>query len=183
MRGGKAPRRSVILCLIFGFGAFVPFLCQAAEESLEYSVKAAFLFNFTKYIEWPPEAFARPDAPLEICVFGSDPFGETLDQTVAGESVNGHKVVVHRVSRSPVPKSCHVVFFGAVEKGDHNVLPELGRGVLTVGEGEPFLGEGGMIAFVIENRRVRFAINQTAAAGAGLRLSSQLLKVAKSVER
>lgn len=180
----KSRRNPVVLnFLLVGFGMLVPFASQAADDSLEYSVKAAFLFNFTKYIEWPPDAFAESDAPLDICIFGVDPFGKALDETIAGEIVKGRRVVVQRINRLPAPKSCHVVFVGAPEKGDHNILPEVGRGVLTVGEGETFLGEGGMIAFVIENRRVRFEINQAVAASAGLKLSSQLLKVAKSVER
>jgi hypothetical protein len=179
----KSPRSPVVLmCLVLGFQLFAPFVSQA-DDSREYPVKAAFLFNFTKFIEWPPDAFSRPDAPVDICIFGGDPFGKALDETVAGEIVNGRRVVVQRINRPPAPESCHVVFFGGLEKGVHAVLPELGRGVLTVGEGEGFLGEGGMIAFVIENRRVRFEINQAATANAGLRLSSQLLKVAKSVER
>jgi hypothetical protein len=181
---GKLPRRGVVLaCLILGWSVFGQTPAKAADESLEYSVKAAFLFNFTKFIEWPPDAFAQSDAPLSICIFGADPFGKAVDETVAGEIVKGRRVIVQRINRAPAPKSCQVVFAGAPQKGDHNILPELGRGVLTVGEGETFLSAGGMIAFVIENRRVRFEINQASAANAGLKLSSQLLKVAKSVER
>jgi hypothetical protein len=185
----KLPRaRMAPMCVILGFAVFAPFSSQAADESLEYPVKAAFLFNFTKFIEWPPDAFAQSDAPLDICIMGVDPFGRALDETVAGEIVKGRKVIVQRIERAPAPESCQVVFIGAQEfighdKGAHSILAEFGRGVLTVGEGNTFLGEGGMIAFVIENRRVRFEINQAAASSAGLRLSSQLLKVAKSVER
>jgi hypothetical protein len=101
---------------------------------------------------------------------------------VAGEVVNRRKVAAQRIKRAPPPKSCQVLFAGGSEKDLSKILPGLGPGVLSVGEGETFLRDGGMIAFVVENRRVRFEINRTAADNAGIKLSSRLLSVAKSVE-
>jgi YfiR/HmsC-like len=155
----------------------------AADEPLEYQVKAAFLLNFTKFVEWPASAFERPDSPISICVLGDDPFGRALDEIVAGEVVSGRKVAAQRIKRVPPPRACQVLFAGRSEKDIAELLPGLGRGVLTVGEGEGFLLDGGMIAFVIENRRVRFEINQTVAERAGLKLSAKLLTVAKAVEK
>jgi hypothetical protein len=152
----------------------------AAEEPLEYQVKAAFLLNFTKFTEWPPAVFGAPDSPILICILGDDPFGNTLDQTVAGEVVNGRKVVVQRIKKARPLPSCQVLFFGKAEKPLNSGV---GPGVLTIGEGERFVHEGGMIAFVLENRRVRFGINETAAETAGLKLSSKLLNVARFVEK
>jgi hypothetical protein len=155
----------------------------AADERLEYQVKAAFLLNFTKFIEWPASAFDAADSPIVICIVGDDPFGNTLDQIVAGEVVAGRKIVVHRIKRLPPVKSCQALFVARQEKEVLKSLSEVGPGVLTIGEGENFVHDGGMIAFVVENRRVRFGINETAAAAAGLKLSSKLLNVAKSVEK
>jgi hypothetical protein len=171
-------RASVLL-----LGSAAALVCQVANEPIEYQVKAAFLLNFTKFIEWPAAAFAQPDSPVSICVLGGDPFGPTLDEIVAGEIVSDRKVAAEKISRAPAPRSCQVLFAGKSEKAIAKVLSGLGPGVLTVGEGESFLRDGGMIAFVIENRRVRFLINQTAAENAGLKLSSKLLSVAKAVEK
>jgi hypothetical protein len=157
-------------------------LCRANEPT-EYQIEAAFLLNFTKFVEWPAEAFATPESPIEICILGDDPFGSVLDQIVAGESVNGRKVAAQRIKHAPAPKSCAVLFVAGSDKDFVKLLPGLGPGVLTVGDGDSFFRDGGMIAFVIENRRVRFEINQTSAENAGLKLSSKLLNVAKAVER
>jgi hypothetical protein len=172
-----------VACLVACLAAFLPAFLRAADEPLEYQVKAAFLLNFTKFTEWPAAAFEGSDSPIAICVLGDDPFGKTLDQVVAGEVVEGRKVSVQRIAEAPPAKSCQVVFVSLPTKDAVKLLPVLGPGVLTVGEGERFLKEGGMVAFVIENRRVRFGINQTVAQNAGLKLSSRLLRVAKTVEK
>ena len=175
--------RNHVVCLAIVLGGMLPFPSLAADDSLEYQVKAAFLLNFTKFIEWPEMAFAGSDSPIAICILGNDPFGGALDRLVEGESVSGRKVTVQRIKRAPSSKSCQVLFAGASEKDALKLLPVLGTGVLTVGEGDTFARDGGMIAFVIENRRVRFEINQTVAETAGLKLSARLLNVAKSVEK
>lgn len=171
-----------ILCLIIAFG-LARSNSSAAEESLEYQVKAAFLLNFIKFTEWPASAFADSDSPISICILGVDPFGNALDQLIAGESVNGRKVAIERMKRAPSPKTCQVLFMNKSEKDIDKTLSALGPGILTVGEGESFVRNGGMIAFIIENRRVRFDINQTAAQNSVLKLSSKLLSVARSVEK
>jgi hypothetical protein len=165
--------------------AVLALLClpASAQQPLEYQVKAAFLLNFTKFVEWPPSAFNAPDAPLVLCILGEDPFGAALDQVVAGEVVNGRKVAVERIKRAPAPQSCQVLFVSGAGKDAAKILSDLGPGVLTVGEGADFLRGGGMIAFVIENRRVRFDIHQAVAEKAGLALSSRLLSVARSVDK
>ena len=155
----------------------------ADEEPLEYQVKAAFLSNFTKFVQWPATAFADEHAPLAICILGEDPFGNTLSEMVKGEAVNGHELAIQRIRRAPDPKSCQVLFVARSEKEVPKILADLGPGILTVGEGEKFLQDGGVIAFVIQDRRVRFDINQTAAAKARLTLSSRLMSVARSVEK
>ena len=169
---------AILICLVLG-----PHALRAADQSLEYRVKAAFLLNFTKFIEWPPAAFGQPDSPISICILGEDPFGPALDQTVTGEVVNGRRVIVQRIKRAPSPGSCQVLFISRSERDVAAVLTGLGPGVLSIGEGEGFIHNGGMIGFVIENRRVRFGINEAAAENAGIKLSSKLLNVAATVER
>jgi hypothetical protein len=173
---------------LLGHWAFsVPIASGAAkasdEQPLEYQVKAAFLMNFTKFVEWPSGAFSDAASPISICILGDDPFGRALDQVVEGETVNARKLVVQRLAATPRPKSCQILFITKAEKEASKVLAGLGAGVLTVGEGDGFLHEGGVIAFVIENRRVRFDINQAAAENTALKISSKLLQVARSVEK
>ena len=172
--------RPVCRCLAIALGLVSLFPGRAAGQSVEYQVKAAYLLNFTRFIDWPPEAVATPDAPLSICILGDDPFGSTLDQIAGGEVVNGRKITVQRVKVAPMPKSCGVLFVSRQAK-EIKIPPGLGPGVLTVGEGEDFIRAGGMIAFVIDDRRVRFDINQTVAENARFRLSSKLLSVARVV--
>jgi YfiR/HmsC-like len=154
----------------------------AGQPPIEYQVKAAFLLNFTKFTEWPPAAFGSPDSPLTICILGDDPFGNVLDQIVEGEVVDGRKIAVQRIKSAPPARSCQALFVNRAGKDPPKIFPGLGPGVLTIGEGEGFIHDGGMIAFILEDRRVRFNVNQAAAENAGLKLSSRLLRVAKTVE-
>lgn len=154
-----------------------------AQPPLEYQVKAAFLLNFAKFVTWPDDAFPDANAPVTICVYGRDPFGRTLDDVVQGETIDQRKVAVRRIEDLPKAQSCQAVFFENEERDLPDILGRLGRSILTVGEGEKFLRAGGMIGFLLENRRVRFDINQTAAEKAGLKLSSRLLSVARSVQK
>jgi hypothetical protein len=175
--------RGTLLCLMVGLGLDPALFCQETNGSLEYQVKAAFLLNFTKFIEWPASAFQQADSPISICILGVDPFGSALDQILSGELVNGRRVVAQRIKSAPPPQACHALFVSRPEKDGGKIPPGLGPGVLTVGEGEGFIRDGGMIAFVIENRRVRFEINRATAENAGLKLSSKLLSVAKVVQQ
>ena len=169
----------LFICLVNAFTAY----SQTAQSPVEYQVKAAFLLNFTKFIDWPAASFANPDSPIAICILGKDPFGPVLDEIVQGETVNARKVTVQRISQPAGPQTCQVVFVSEPDKDISKTLSGLGRGVLTVGEGDRFLRDGGMVALVVDNRRVRFDINQTAATGAGLGLSARLLSVARAVEK
>lgn len=163
------------------FGLLVVSALGAKTASLEYQVKAAFLLNFAKFVEWPPDSFTSDDAPIAICVLGEDPFGGELERVVEGEKVDAHKLVVRKVHRPLPAKTCQVVF---VPKSEKDFAPaEFERGVLTVGESDDFLRRGGMIAFVIDDRKVRFDISTGAADKAGVKLSSKLLRVARTVEK
>lgn len=175
--------RWVIAGVLAFTGSLFPADSTAAEPTLEYGVKATFLLNFTKFIEWPPTAFANPDSPLGICILGKDPFGRVLDDIVHGEAVNGHKLIVRRTGEPPPRQACQILFVDPGLSDQARIIESLGSGVLTVGEGDRFIREGGMIAFVVNNRRVRFEINQAAAEKGALKLSSKLLSVARAVVR
>jgi hypothetical protein len=156
-----------------------------ADEAppLDYQVKAAFLLNFTKFVEWPGTAFTDAHSPLAICILGEDPFGNALDDMVKGEAVHGRELIIRRIRRAPESKACQVLFVASSGRDAAKILAESGPGVLTIGEGDKFLQDGGIIAFVIENRRVRFDIDQRAAMKAMLTLSSRLMMVARNVEQ
>src|SRR5580704_16280019 len=154
-----------------------------AQGPKEYEVKAVFLLNFAKFVDWPPSAFPSSDSPVTICIMGKDPFGGSIDELVRGEVANGRKLMVRRISRAPAAQTCQIVFTQQSGKESAEILNSLGAGVLTVGEGEDFVHEGGIITFLLENRRVRFDIDQKAAEAAELKISSRLLAVARSVQK
>ncbi|MGH9748728.1 MAG: YfiR family protein [Candidatus Polarisedimenticolia bacterium] len=153
------------------------------SPSLELQVKAAFLYNFAKFAEWPDDAFRGPDAPLLIGVVGGDLFLEALERGVAGKTVGGRPFAVRRVRDPVADPVCHILFVAA---GEARRLPRLleqlgGAPVLLVGETPGFASEGGVINFFIEENRVRFEVNLTSAERARLRLSSKLLSLARLV--
>jgi len=176
--------RLAILTLVCATLAFPQIAAVRAPrpQNLEYEVKAAFLLNFTKFIDWPTAASPPASTTsFNICIAGEDPFGVILDQTVRGETVNGRPLEVLRLGHSS-PKNCQILYISRTEPGTKELLGSLGPGVLTVGENDTFIRTGGMIAFILDNRRVRFSINIGATRSAMLTLSSRLLSVAKSVE-
>jgi|ERR1700678_3779031 hypothetical protein len=177
---GQVRRLALILPLVLLTG-LIP-RGAVGQGNLEYEVKAAFLFNFTRFIDWPASAFPDAASPFTICILGKDPFGHVLDDVLKGEGVNGRPLTVRRISQAPAPQSCQVVFIEATGRALVKDLSSLGRGVLTVGEGDAFVREGGTIGFVIDSRRVRFDVNQAAAEAAGLKMSSKLLSVARAVK-
>ena len=145
---------------------------SAQDALLEYRVKAAFLFNFTKFIDWPPGAMSG-GAPFTICVAGANPLASALEDTIRGETVAGRSLQ-SRVAQGTEP--CQVLFV----PHDVDAVPILKRArtqpVLTVGESPDFLRQGGIINFVRDGGKVRFEISQEAAARALLRISSRLLR-------
>jgi hypothetical protein len=151
-------------------------------QAPEYDVKAAFLFNFVKFVEWPADAFAAERAPLAICVYGSDPFGRSLETVIQGERVGERGLIVERPDRLDDLEACHVLFVSGSEKD--RLAAVLARvkdaPVLTVGDTEGFLRAGGIINFILEGSKVRFLINQEAAERSGLRISSKLMRLAVS---
>src|SRR5262249_34521981 len=137
---------------------------QKDEPNAEYNLKAAFLYNFTKFVEWPADAFPDARSPFNLCILGEDPFGSSLDAIVANESWNGRPIAVRRLPRGADPKSCQLLFLARSERARQaEVLAGLrGANVLAVGEADRFLAEGGHIRFFLEANRVRFEVNRQA---------------------
>jgi hypothetical protein len=146
----------------------------------EYQIKAAFLFNFAKFVNWPPGVFAQPTSPIVIGILGENPFHDDLARTVRDKTVDDHPLVIKEFRSADQATNCHILFISTSEK---NRLPEIlkvlnGTSVLTVGEMERFTEAGGMINFVLEGTKIRFQINNDAATRAGLKISSKLLSLA-----
>ncbi len=156
---------------------------HAEPPAIEYKVKAAYLFNFTRYVSWPHEAFADQASPLDICVLGHDPFGALLDRTVADRSSQGRAVRVRRAPAVGETHGCHVVFISWAETSrQQKLLSALrSRPVLTVGETPGFLEQGGLIRLMVVEGTVRFEVNAAGARRSLLRISARLLELAQRV--
>lgn len=154
-----------------------PFSCNAATaegDSMEYAIKAAYLYKFGIYVEWPPNTFPSPSSPLYLCIVGDDPFGAALDAAAGGQHIDAHPVVIRRMKTLARDAACHILYANAAD------LQHIGtahNGVLTVSD-----TSGGIINFVIKDNRVRFDIDDDAAAQNGLNISSKLLGVALNVK-
>ena len=189
-----------VLILVLLAGAIAPRSRAGSEPSQEYKVKAAFLYNFLKFVDWPKEAMPDGNEPITIGIIGKDPFGQAFEP-VKDKDAKDKKVVVKRFKsiadlkklgesgkdeldrQIEAVKKCHLLFVCSSEK---EYLKDIvnavkNRPVLTVGDTEEFLQSGGIISFVMEDQKVRFEVNLTAAEHAKLKIRSQLLRLAKRV--
>ncbi len=157
---------------------------DAASAELDYRVKAAFLYNFAKFVHWPPAKLGADGNPIVVAVLGKDPFGELLDQTLRGKTVNGHPLAVRRLSGPADLKGCHIAFVSSSESGRLDKILRLIENdpVLTVGEMDHFARRGGMIGFTVEGGRTRLEVNRGVAQRAGLQMDSQFLRLAWVIE-
>ena len=165
------------------FFAGVRWVSAQTNTSSEYQVKAAFLFHFAQFVDWPPEAFKDAGAPLTYCTVGEDPFHGALDASMSGKTIDGRPVRVLHFKLSQEVRPCQILFLGAPEKKFLSAtLVNLGASpVLTVGESQDFIEQGGMIGFLWEDNKVHFEINLGAAERAKLKISARLLTLAKKV--
>lgn len=152
--------------------------------SKEYQVKAVFLFNFTQFIQWPRTAFSRSGEPFCIGILGEDPFGSFLDQTIQGEKVNGHPLVVKRYRTLAEVRKCQILFVSRSEDGHWPAILEAmkGKGVLMVGDQEGFVRTGGVMGFKTENNKIKLRVSVEAAKREKLTISSKILRLAEIVE-
>jgi hypothetical protein len=180
-------REGLLLALLIVLGVLcghTPVARAAEVPSLEYKVKAAYLYNFAKFVEWPSKKFPEPESPIVIGIVGEDPFGSVLEETVKGKVINGRKIIIRRLARSDELRQCHLLFISrSLREELGSLLPELEPdSVLTISEIQKFAQRGGMINFTIVNESVKCEINLEAAERAGLKISSKLSSVAKVVK-
>jgi hypothetical protein len=168
---------AIACCLVIGPAKDTQAL---AEGISEYKVKAAFLYNFVRFVEWPSNGTGGKET---VCVLGDDPFDGDLDDMLKGKSLSGRSFAIRRLSRVSDTEGCNVVFISSSEeKQIRPILASLAKGsILTIGDTPGFAKQGCMIEFLIEDNRVRFEINAGAARRANLRISSRLLGLAKIV--
>lgn len=166
-----------VICIVL-----VPLASAADGDSLEYSVKAAYLYKFGIYIEWPATAFASPSSPLNLCVVGEDPFGAVLDDAIKGQRIHGRPVVVRRLKTAEANSGCHIAYLGFADSQRISQHMEALRGSAVLTVGDTRRAGGGIVTFVINDNRVRFNIDEEAAVQSGISISSKLLNLALDVK-
>jgi hypothetical protein len=173
-------------CAMTLLATFVLLACPILDRAQgkatsEYQLKAAFLFNFAKFVDWPSGAFPSGKSPINLCVLGDDPFGDSLDDLIHGKTINNREIDIRRTRKFQELKNCQVVF---ISDSEANHLAEIFDGLrnsraLVVGESPEFAERGGGIQFYIENGRVRFSVNVDAIQRAQLTISAKLLSLAR----
>ncbi len=186
LRTGKAIKSfaAAIMCLaVLMLGATGAQTEAASQPAREYLIKAAFLYNFAKFTQWPAGSFADGSTPLSICVLGEDPFDSALD-SLNGREIRGHPVTIQRVATVEAGATCHLLFIsGSEEAGLSTILDSVAdRPVLTIADFPNFARDGGIINLKTnKDQKVRFEINVGIAKRAGLKLSSKLLNLAEII--
>lgn len=183
--GTRTTRRVAQVVAVLVCAALLGGTPQAQQKASEFQVKAAYLFNFGRFVQWPKEDASSQAESFEICVLGTDPFGESLDATLAGAVIAGKSVMAKRIGKPQDINSCRVLFISSSEESRlrEDLLALDKARVLTVSDIPRFSDRGGMIGFVSDGSRIRFDVNLDIATDAGLTLSSELLKVATNVKK
>ena len=166
----------LVLLVLFACSAFA----QAPDRGAQ--IRAAFVYNFAKFVEWPTQSFASPTSPLHLCALSNSRQAARLD-LIAGRSAQGHPIVLTWVSDVAQVRDCQMLYLTHDDLLDHPQLlaATLHQPVLTIGEDEAFLAQGGMVALFVKNEHVRFSINQSRADASGLKISARLLQLARNV--
>ena len=174
-------RLPLVLCLAH---AAVPRIAAEQGSAGEYELKAAMLYNLTRFVEWPPSTYPDPQAPMRLCILGRDPFGGSLASIIFKQALNGRPVLIRHSQNDKEIRACHLLYISSSErKTTLQIFATLkGSSVLTVGEMKEFATHGGVIQFSLEEQQVRFDINLDAASRAGLKISSRLLLLARIVK-
>lgn len=174
--------RLMVVSLLFAFTISAATMATYGADvedgsTIEYQLKAAFLYNFAKFVQWPTEASGGSIDSFTLCVSGEEPF-RIMHQYLAGKRVRGHLIAVRAVDSSAEASGCHLLFVSAASVQLQRALPRVSGPVLTVGETGDFIRSGGMINLVRSDNRLRFEISRSVGERAGLKFSSQLLKLA-----
>jgi YfiR/HmsC-like len=151
-----------------------------AQTPTEYQIKAAFIYNFAKFVEWPSLAGTDLNLPIVVGILGEDPFGQDIEGVINGKTSNGRRLVIKRFSNLQSLAPCHILFVSSSQRNNlRQVFAAVaGSDVLTVGESDRFAESGGVIHFTMIEGKVRLIINHAAAERAGLRISAKLLSLA-----
>lgn len=171
-------------CLLAAIASLLAWSIEAQPVAGEYQVKAAYLLNFARFVEWRPDVLPA-GAALQIGIVGDHSFGRALDDVLRGKSANGHPIHLRHLHWEDVLEDCHIVFISASEeKHLAAILERLGHNsVLTVSDIDRFSLRGGVIEFRMVGNRVRFDINRAPANRAHITISSKLLNVARAVHQ
>lgn len=177
-------RRIGFIFLFAVLGGAIP-AARVPEPTREYVVKAAFIYNFIQFAEWPADSFSDASSPFVIGVIGSDPFDHALEAAIEGKSVGGHPMVVKQLNSVQEIDQCRLLFVPAAQDDQlANIFNRVAeQPILTVGESDNFPWAGGVIRFYMDENKVHFEISPEAASKARIRLSSKLMKLAKIFKR
>ena len=174
----------VLACCLIIASIAEPLIGSGTGKLSEYDIKAGYLFNFTRFVEWPPDVFPDAKSPIIVGILGENPFGDLLRDTAAGKTVNGRAVVVKTFKEGQDVRACHILFVSSSEEHYESRLREQlkGSAVLTVGEAIHASEAVSIITFFIQDNKVRLAIDLEAAAAAQLKISSKVIGVSQIVD-
>ncbi len=182
-RSTLRPWTRVLLCCVAGWWWIGAVRAALPADFEEYQVKAAWMLNFTKFVEWPKEAFAAADSPCVVGVYGKDVFGPVIDTVFTNKTIKGRSFQIRRITRESDLAGCHLLFIPASERRNHrDIMTKLNKSpVLTVGESDSFHEHGGIMNFAMKGNSIQFEIDLRNAQKAGLRIDANLLKIASKV--
>lgn len=171
-----------ICTLILVYGAF--FFSAQISPTREYQVKAVFLFNFSQFVEWPAHCFPSAQSPAVIGILGKDPFGKYLEETISGETINKHPLVLKRFDNVEDIANCHILFINITDKDKlEQIIQKLkGKNILTVSDTNDFSKLGGMVRLYTKNDKINIQVNLDETKSENLTVSSKLLKLAEIVK-
>jgi hypothetical protein len=183
MRMRAIPRRITAIALLVGLTGWGPVAADSSPRSPEYLIKAAYLYNFAMFVDWPPHAFASPDSPIVVGIVGRDPFGWVLDQTVENKRISKRRITIERLQPQQDLTHCQILF---IDQSEGARVADLAQRlhdlpILIVDDAVDGGRRGGAIDFIVNDNRVGFAINRNAARRAGLTISSKMLGLARAV--
>jgi len=169
---------AVTVCIM---ASIAPNAHTKSPSASEYQLKAVFLYNFAKFVQWPAKSFVDDHDPIIIGILGKDPFDATIDETIKSKTVKDRKLVIKRFEKIEDMEACHILFISSSEEERlaKNIEALKDSSILTVGEVKQFAKLGGIINFIVKENKIRFEINVDAAERAKLKISSKLLKLAK----
>ncbi len=173
-----------LIGIIFIFSThIVAATSETRVPTLEYKIKATYLLNFIKYIEWPEQSHPISQGSFIIAILGDDRFGEATN-FFTDKTINGRSVVIRKFKNVDELENCHILFVSSSERKNEKRIIKLvrGKGILTIGESDTFIKRGGIIEFLLSRAKVNFRINLSIAKKEGFIFSSKLLRIAKEIK-